>query len=200
MDVNNPKHIEEVNISGGNSPKHDTDLYYVYRNSPDELYLYFLNMGVYSLNLRTRSITKVIASMSGEEQIRAMARDAENHLWIAEDDLSYWDEKTQKLDRNLSTNYNATTRYMLTQDILRHGDDMIVGVRTNGLWIFRHQPENPEHYFKGERTTFEELNDKNISVLYEDHAKTSGSALMTTDCINVIWKNRKYTIITKITD
>ena len=37
MDVNNPKHIEEVNISGGNSPKHDTDLYYVYRNSPDEL-------------------------------------------------------------------------------------------------------------------------------------------------------------------
>ena len=37
----------------------------------------------------------------------------------------------------------------LTQDILRHGDDMIVGVRTNGLWIFRHQPENPEHYFKG---------------------------------------------------
>lgn len=171
MDVNNPKHIEEVNISGGNSPKHDTDLYYVYRNSPDELYLYFLNMGVYSLNLKTRSITKVIAPMSGEEQIRAMARDAENRLWIAEDDLSYWDKNTQKLDRNLSTNYNATTRYMLTQDILRHEDDMIVGVRTNGLWIFRHQPENPEHYFKGERTTFEELNDKNISVLYEDHAK-----------------------------
>ena len=80
MDVNNPKYIEEVNISGGNSPKHDTDLYYVYRNSPDELYLYFLNMGVYSLNLKTRSITKVIAPMSGEEQIRAMARDAENRL------------------------------------------------------------------------------------------------------------------------
>ncbi len=67
--------------------------------------------------------------MSGEEQIGAMARDAENRLWIAEDDLSYWDKNTQKLDRNLSTNYNATTRYMLTQDILRYEDDMIVGVR-----------------------------------------------------------------------
>lgn len=168
MDLKKPDLIEEVTISGGNSPKHDTDLYYVYQNSEDELYLYFLNMGVYSLNLKTRSIAKVITSMSGEEQIRAMARDAENHLWIAEDDLSYWDEKSQKLDRNLSTNYNATTRYMLTQDILRHGNDMIVGVRTNGIWIFKYQPEKAEHYFKGERTAFEELNDKNISVLYED--------------------------------
>ena len=170
MNLTHSNQIEEVNISGNNSPKHDTDLYYVYQNSKDELYLYFLNMGVYSLNLKTRSIAKVITPMTGEEQIRAMARDAENHLWIAEDDLSYWDEKTQKLDRNLSTNYNATTRYMLTQDILRHGDDMIVGVRTNGLWVFKYQPENPEHYFKGERTAFEELNDKNISVLYEDNA------------------------------
>ena len=93
--------------------------------------------------------------MSGEEQIRAMARDAENRLWIAEDDLSYWDKNTQKAGSESIDNYNATTRYMLTQDILRHEDDMIVGVRTNGLWIFRHQPENPEHYFKGERTTFE---------------------------------------------
>ena len=170
MNLTHSNQIEEVNISGNNSPKHDTDLYYVYQNSKDELYLYFLNMGVYSLNLKTSSIAKVITPMTGEEQIRAMARDAENHLWIAEDDLSYWDEKTQKLDRNLSTNYNAATRYMLTQDILRHGDDMIVGVRTNGLWVFKYQPENPEHYFKGERTAFEELNDKNISVLYEDNA------------------------------
>lgn len=157
-------------------------------------------MGVYSLNLKTRSITKVIAPMSGEEQIRAMARDAENRLWIAEDDLSYWDKNTQKLDRNLSTNYNATTRYMLTQDILRYEDDMIVGVRTNGLWIFRHQPENPEHYFKGERTTFEELNDKNISVLYEDHAKNIWIGTYDNGLYKCNLENRKYIIIIKITD
>ena len=168
MNLSRPDQIEEINISRSNAPKYDTDLYYVYQNTKDELYLYFLNMGVYSLNLATRAVTKVIAPMTGEAQIRAMARDADNRLWIAEDDLSYWDEKQQKLDRNLSLNYNGTTRYMLTQDILRHGDDMLVGVRTNGLWLFRHQPQKPERYFKSERTAFEELNDKNISVLYED--------------------------------
>lgn len=89
---------------------------------------------------------------------------------------------------------------MLTQDILRHGDDMIVGVRTNGLWIFRHQPENPEHYFKGERTTFEELNDKNISVLYEDHAKNIWIGTYDNGLYKCNLENRKYTIITKITD
>ncbi len=171
MDLCQKNRIEEVNIFSADSSKYDTDLYYVYQNSKDELYLYFLNMGVYSLNLRTKSIAKVNISITGEKQIRAMARDADNQLWIAEDDLSYWEENTQKLNQNLSTNYNAITRYMLTQDILRHGKDMMVGVRTNGLWLFKYRPEISEHYFKGERTIFKELNDKNISVLYEDSAQ-----------------------------
>ena len=59
MDLCQKNRIEEVNIFSADSSKYDTDLYYVYQNSKDELYLYFLNMGVYSLNLRTKSIAKV---------------------------------------------------------------------------------------------------------------------------------------------
>lgn len=168
MELEHGEQTGEVDVSHTNLLKCNTDLYYVYQNTSEELYLYFLNMGIYSLNLKTKSIAKVDIPLMGERQVRAMARDADGHLWIAEDDLSYWEEQTQKLNQNLSTNYNATTRYMLTQDILRHGNDMIVGVRTNGLWVFKYRPNSSERYFKGERTVFKELNDKNISVLCED--------------------------------
>lgn len=164
------RRLEEVNLSNNRPKGQDTELYYVYQKSEDELLLYFLNMGVYSLNLKKGSVTKTIPPLPGEAQVRAMCKDADGHLWIAEDDLSYWKEQSRQLNRDLSTNYNAITRYTLTQDILRHRNDMIVGVRTNGVWIFKYHPENEGHYFKGERLDFKELNDKNISVLYEDKA------------------------------
>lgn len=169
MDVSCPNIIEEVNIYPDDIPKQEIELCYIYQNSKEELYLYLLNMGVYALNLTNKSISKIIVPLTNERQIRAMARDVDGHLWIAEDDLSYWDETQQSLNRDFSTNYSSTTRYMLTQDILRHGNDMIVGVRTSGLWKFKFYKNIPEHYSKGERTAFDELNDKNVSVLYEDN-------------------------------
>ena len=170
MSLGPDRQLEEVNLSTNLFQEKDKELYYVYRNSEDELLLYFLNRGVFCLNLKKGTMSKTIGQLPGEVQIRAMCKDADGRLWIAEDDLSYWDERSQQLNRDLSTNYNAITRYTLTQDILKHNNDMILGARTNGVWIFRYHPEKEEHYFKGERLNFRELDDKNISVLYQDRA------------------------------
>ena len=167
MDLSHPEKKSRFDIDVNSN--RSAGLYYVYPNSADELYLYLLNQGVYSFNVKNGTINKVLTDVAGERQVRAMARDACNRLWIAEDDLACIDVESQKPEYNLSTNYNGATRYMLTQDILRYNDDMIVGVRTNGLWVFKRNPlSDDEPYFKGERSPFKELEYKNISVLYED--------------------------------
>ena len=163
MDMNNKNRIGSADfIPKG---KQSTDLYYICQSADDELVFYLLNKGLFSLNLKTKVVKLLFHDLPTEAQVRAMAKDAEGRWWIAEDNLSYFNKG--KLSRNLSTNNSGATRYMLTQDILRHNKDMVVGVRTNGVWLFRYKDEE-EHYFEGERMPFKELKDKNISVLYED--------------------------------
>lgn len=169
MDLGNPSFSEDIHWRDMVSLEFDSELYYVYQNSPTELYLYFLNLGIYSFDMVKRTLVKTdIPVSSVDEQIRSMERDTMGRLWIAEDDLSVWNAKKHLLDKNLSTNYKGITRYMLTQDILRHGDNMIVGARTNGVWVFKPCEQNDSVYFKGECAEFEELKNKNVSLLYED--------------------------------
>ena len=169
IDLNSSESWEDMQWRDIISWEFGTELYYVYKNSPTELYLYFLNLGIYSFDLVKRTLVKTDIPVSlVEEQIRSMARDIKGRLWIAEGDLSVWDAKRRLLDKDLSTNYKGVTRYMLTQDIICHGDDMIVGARTNGVWVFKLCEQNDSIYFKGDRIEFEQLKNKNVSLLYED--------------------------------
>ncbi len=163
----NPTEIERVSL-GGIDAEGEPELYYAEPVDDSKIYLYFLNRGLYVFTPADGRLIHEEINLGGEEQVRAITTDVEGALWIAADDLGYINRATGKFDRNFSTNYSGTTRYMLTQDILRNGDSMIIGARTNGIWIYPYHPEKYEHYFKGVQPDVSRLKNINVSVLYKD--------------------------------
>lgn len=149
----------------------NSEIYHVYQLAENQILFYLLNQGTYVLNLDTRKISRYDIGLPASSQIRAMARDADGILWIAQDELSMHDTKTRKSSIDLSTNYDGTTRFMFTQDILPVGGDMLIGTRTRGIWRFVRNSIDELKYFKGESWGSKELENKNISVLYEDRDK-----------------------------
>lgn len=170
MNLKNKNIIRPINTPLGTSGSSNSELYYVYQKSEYELILYFLNRGAFLLNTKTREISRIWKEIPSESQIRAIAEDTKKRLWVAEVDLSYFDMNEKRVNYNLSTNQDSAALFMLrlTQGMLRYGQDMILGIRTNGVWRFKYQAGQSQEYFEGERLPFKELNDKNISVLYED--------------------------------
>lgn len=141
---------------------------FLFRNNENELFFYVLNKGIHSLNLRTLAVNKEISALSPDAQVRAMAKDASGNIWIAEDELSFYNPRTQMLNRSFSTNQDGSTRFMLTQDLMPYGADMLVGGRTSGVWRFPYHPHETARYFKGDPLGFESLKNKNVSLLYLD--------------------------------
>ena len=161
--------VEEVRLPIGKVGASEDEVYYMFQNNENEILFYVLNKGVYSLNLRDLSISKEMMDMfPPDAQIRAMAKDVQGNIWIAEDELSCYNPKTKKLSRSFSTNQDGNTRFMLTQDLLAYGSSMLVGGRTSGVWSFPYHPNNAAHYFKGNQLDFDELKNKNVSLLYLD--------------------------------
>lgn len=160
--------VENILLPMGKNSKGDDEVYYMFRNSEDEVLFYVLNKGVYSLNLKTLSINRQMAALSPNAQIRAMAKDILGNIWIAENELSCYNPQTQTLSRSFSTNQDGDTRFMLTQDLLPYGTTMLVGGRTSGVWRFPYHPKEAAHYFKGEQIDFSVLKNKNVSLLYLD--------------------------------
>lgn len=170
MDLNDKSNIRPVNISLDTNGHSNSELYYVYQKSANELILYLLNRGAFLLNMKTKSISRIWNEIPPESQIRVIAEDARERLWVAEVDLSFFDKDEEKVAYNMSTHQEGATQFMLrlTQDMLPYGQDMILGIRTNGVWRFKYQADDQQESFEGERLPFKELNDKNINVLYED--------------------------------
>lgn len=149
-------------------PATDPELYHMSPQPDGSILLYFLNSGIYRYDPAGKRLERCLSSLSGDEQVRAIATDAQGQIWVAADDLAFVNDSTGMIDKNLSTNFSGITRYMLTQDILPYRDDMIVGARTNGVLIFHRNPDSPEHYFKGDHPEIPYLKDINVCVLYED--------------------------------
>lgn len=146
----------------------NSEIYYVYRLAENQILFYLLNQGTYVLNLDTQTVSRYDVGLPASSQIRAIARDVDGTLWIAQDELSLYDIKKKKSSIDLSTNYDGTTRFMFTQNVLPVGGDMLVGTRTRGVWRFKRHSTDELKYFKGESWGGNELENKNISVLYED--------------------------------
>lgn len=146
----------------------NSEIYYVYHLAENRILFYLLNQGTYVLNLDTQTVSRYDVGLPASSQIRAMARDVDGTLWIAQDELSLYDTKKKKSSIDLSTNYDGTTRFMFTQNLLPVGGDMLVGTRTRGVWRFKRHSADELKYFKGESWGGKELENKNISVLYED--------------------------------
>ncbi|WP_291582633.1 two-component regulator propeller domain-containing protein [Bacteroides sp.] len=146
----------------------NSEIYYVYQLSENQILFYLLNQGTFVLNLDTKKVSRYDIGTSASSQIRSIARDMDGKLWIAQDELSLFDVVLRKGSVDLSTNYDGTTRFMFTQDILPVGRDMLVGTRTRGVWRFQRNLDDELKYFKGEPWGGKELENKNVSVLYED--------------------------------
>lgn len=146
----------------------NSEIYHVYHLAENQILFYLLNQGTYVLNLDTQTVSRYDVGLPPSSQIRAMARDVDGTLWIAQDELSLYDTKKKKSSIDLSTNYDGTTRFMFTQNLLPVGGDMMVGTRTRGVWRFKRHSTDELKYFKGESWGGKELENKNISVLYED--------------------------------
>ena len=81
--------VEEVRLPIGKVGASEDEVYYMFQNNENEILFYVLNKGVYSLNLRDLSISKEMMDMfPPDAQIRAMAKDVQGNIWIAEDELS----------------------------------------------------------------------------------------------------------------
>lgn len=159
-------HIEK--ISKENKWLKGENVYYLFLNN-NQILLYILNKGLFSLDIHTNKITRFIPSLSPERQIRAIAKDSLGGLWIAEDELSRYSDESKALNRSFTTNYDGDTRFMLTQDLLAYGSSMLVGSRTSGIWKFEYQKYALPEYFKGAHKEFDYLGDKNVSTLYLDN-------------------------------
>lgn len=147
----------------------NSEIYNVYQLAENLILFYLLNQGTFVLNLDTQKVSRYDIGLPPSSQIRAVTRDMDGKLWIAQDELSMYDPVRRRSSIDLSTNYDGTTRFMFTQDILPvKGGDVLVGTRTRGIWRFMRNPADELKYFKGEPWGEKELENKNISVLYED--------------------------------
>ena len=83
---------------------------------------------------------------------------------------------------------------MLTQDLLAYDSSMLVGGRTSGVWSFPYHPNNAAHYFKGNQLDFDELKNKNVSLLYWIASTTFGWEHIIWVYIVAIWREELSTI------
>lgn len=165
-------HVNEIRLSDEQSQMATkNEVYHMFPYEADQILFYILNKGIYSLNMKTSTVCREITVLSSERQVRSMAKDSVGNIWIAEDELTCYDPHTKILNRSFTTNQDGSTRFMLTQDLLAYGTSMLVGGRTSGVWHFNYSPNEQAPYFKGDHTGFEEVENKNVSVLYQDKNK-----------------------------
>lgn len=146
-----------------------SELFHLSRLSDRTILIYLLNVGSFVFDPAGQSLKPVYGDLASTSQIRTVVEDAEGDLWIAADDLCRVDRATGRVSRDLSTNYNGYTRYMLTQDICREKDgDMLVGTRNNGLWRYPYHRGAAAPYFETERIDPSIPDDANISKILVD--------------------------------
>lgn len=147
----------------------ESELFHLAGLSDGTILIYILNVGIFSFDPDRQTLVQVYEGISSTSQIRTIEEDAEGNLWFAADELCRVDRRSGAVSRDLSTNYNGYTRYMLTQDICREKNgDMLVGTRNNGLWRYPCQRGSTPVYFETERVDPSIPDDANISKIAVD--------------------------------
>ena len=147
----------------------ESELFHLAGLSDGTILIYILNVGIFSFDPDRQTLVQVYEGISSTSQIRTIEEDAEGNLWFAADELCRVDRRSGAISRDLSTNYNGYTRYMLTQDICREKNgDMLVGTRNNGLWRYPCQRGSTPVYFETERVDPSIPDDANISKIAVD--------------------------------
>lgn len=147
----------------------ESELFNISVLSDRTILIYILNVGIFTFDPNRRTLAKVYDGLSSTSQIRTIEEDAEGNLWMAADELCCVDRRSGAVSRELSTNYNGYTRYMLTQDICRERNgDMLVGTRNNGLWRYPYRRGADASYFETERVDPSIPDDANISKIIVD--------------------------------
>ena len=150
------------------APNERLEPFFVYKGFSRLLYFYLLNRGIYEFDLNKRQVNKPI-KLPPASQIRSMMKDGVGNIWIAGEELSIYNPVTGELNSNLPTNFNNTTSFMLSQDLLMmKNGDMLVGTRTSGVWRYRYDEHAENKYQNVEKLDIEQLKDKNVNVLFED--------------------------------
>lgn len=147
----------------------DSELYYIFKERSDLFYFYLLNRGTYIFDLEKRKDCKRI-SIPPTSQVRSMVKDMEGNIWIAEENLSIYDPKTDEIKTDLITNEKGLTKYMLAQELLmRYNGNILIGSRTNGVLEYYYDKYIPGGYLMAHKLDIEPLANKNVNVLFEDH-------------------------------
>lgn len=147
----------------------ESEIFNISKLSDQKILIYILNVGTFVFDPNNRTLKKVYSTMSSTSQVRTIEEDAEGNLWVAADELCCVDKRTGEVSRELSTNHNGYTRYMLTQDIYRETNgDMLVGTRNNGIWRYPYQKQDSCKYFKAERINPSVPDDANVSAILVD--------------------------------
>lgn len=175
--VGHEKGISSVDMTTGESKYYNiqtlvsknsrsNESYFIYKNTPNQLYFYLLNNGLFILDLKSMRILNRV-NLPPNSQIRSIMKDKDGKLWIAEEDLSIYDPVKNSINNNLETNNKLFTKFILTQDLLQlRNGNMLVGTRTKGL--FQYIYKNSDNYSKVESLPIKGLENSNISVLFED--------------------------------
>ena len=161
--------VENMDVKKITGNSH-AEIYAVAGSGSDDVLIYVLNVGTFSLDLSSMTVSRVSLNLSPSAQIREMCEDAEGNVWIAADDLSIYDCVNGKICTDLTTNESGITRYMLTQSIFREKSGcMLVGTRNNGIWRYP--------YLKGEQGRYADAvrlpvagmpEDANVTEIFED--------------------------------
>lgn len=162
--------VENIDVGGLiENERGESEIFNISKLSDQKILIYILNVGTFSFDPENHTMKKVYDKMSSTSQIRTIEEDAEGNLWIAADELCRVDKRTGELSRELSTNHNGYTRYMLTQDIYREKNgDMLVGTRNNGIWRYSYQKQDSCKYFSAERINPAVPDDANVSAILVD--------------------------------
>lgn len=177
--VGHEKGISSVNMTTGVSKYYNiqtlvsknsrsNESYFIYKNAPNQLCFYLLNNGLFILDLKSIRIRNRI-NIPSTSQVRSIMKDKVGKLWIAEEDLSIYDPENKTINNDLETNKKLFTKFILTQDLLQlRNGNMLVGTRTKGVFQYVFKNRNGNDYSKVESLQIKGLENKNISILFED--------------------------------
>lgn len=202
--IGNEKGISSMDMVTGNSKYYNlqsfvsnnnrnNESYFIFKKDNDQICFYLLNNGLFLFDLKNMRILNRI-NIPPTSQVRSMMKDKDGKIWIAEEDLSIYDPKSNTLNSDIETNRRSFTRFMLTQDLLLLSNgNMLVGTRTSGVFQYIYQKGTEPKYTYVESLPIKGLKNKNISTLFEDSKKriwigTYGSGLF---CYN-FKKNNLY--------
>ena len=151
--------------------KRNNESYFIFKKDNDQLCFYLLNNGLFTLDLKSMRILNRI-DIPPTSQVRSMMRDKDGKIWIAEEDLSIYDPLNFSVNNNLESNNRLFTKFTLTQDLLRLSNgNMLVGTRTKGVFQYIFENSTSPKYNKIEFLPIKELENKNITALFEDSKK-----------------------------